>query len=74
VNKDSSAAPQLRVVVFPSGPARQFRVQYLASPSTGWQKFAVYPRRTQAQACVDRLQIGGYEARLVENRYFPVAG
>lgn len=73
-SKEAEGRPQLRAVVFPSGPARHYRVQYLASPSIGWQKFAVYPRRSQAQACMERLQVGGYEARMVENRYFPVAG
>jgi hypothetical protein len=70
----SESKQEPRVIVFPSGTARQFRVQYLASHATGWRKFAVYPRRNQAEACVAKLQAGGYEARMVDYRYFPVAG
>ncbi len=71
---ETEQRPPRRAVVFPAGPARQFRVQYLASAAVGWRRFAAYQRRAQAEACIERLQQGGYEARLVDYRYFPVAG
>jgi hypothetical protein len=69
---DSHERP--RAVPFPCGPARQYRVQTLASPSDGWKKFATYNRRETAQRCLARLAADGYQARVVDYRYCPTAG
>jgi hypothetical protein len=56
------------------GIARQYRVQICTSTAAGWRKFGVYSRRSQALACVQRLQAGGYPARLLDIRVAPAAG
>lgn len=60
--------------VIPIGAARQIRVQFRGSPNLDWQRFGVYARRAQAEACVARLKAGGYSARLLDFRRTPVAG
>jgi hypothetical protein len=60
--------------VIPIGAARQIRVQFRGTPTLGWQRFGIYARRAQAEACVARLRAGGYSARLLDFRRTPVAG
>src|SRR5690349_21167316 len=63
-----------RVAAAQDGIARQYRVQICTSIAAGWQKFGVYTRRSQAIACVERLQAGGYPARMLDVRVAPAAG
>jgi hypothetical protein len=63
-----------RVAAAHSGVARQYRVQICTSTAAGWRQFGVYSRRSHAIACVERLQAGGYPARLVDIRVAPAAG
>ena len=71
--RQNTPAPRsiLKVVGFPGGLARQFRVQYFDHHELSWRMYATYGHRDAAEECSEQLARAGRQARVVDYALCP---